>query len=147
MLAWKKRAEETCGLGGCVSYARRHGKGRRVGVGFDTYISRFALFSSSFFFASTSPAIWFFFLELGISACAVEGWRGALSHTVGHRVGLQSFSTKVHKFPLNIPIIFLVTANLRVLFCTPIFAEVLVIPSLCAGSETLEFLVEIQSNC
>lgn len=62
MLAWKKRAEETCGLGG-VSWGSKLLAGRSaLALVSEAYISRFALFSSSFFFASSSPAIWFFLL-------------------------------------------------------------------------------------
>lgn len=60
----------------------------------ETYISRFALFSSSFFLASVSPAIWFFFLQCGVSVSVTaeeeEGWRSAVSHTVLHRAGLAA---------------------------------------------------------
>lgn len=51
------------GAGWGVSWREDGGAGRcALAVLSGAYISRFALFSSSFFFASSSPAIWFFLL-------------------------------------------------------------------------------------
>lgn len=64
--------------------------------GVSGYISRLAWFCCSFFLASISPAIWFFFLHVSISIVEGEGWWGALSHTVWHRVGLDVVSWRSH---------------------------------------------------
>ena len=111
------------GAGWGVSWREDGGAGRcALAIVSGAYISRFALFSSSFFFASSSPAIWFFLLEQ-CQYCCREWYWGTWSHTVVHLVGLGTLAGAHPEHMLTIPTILLVCANLRVFFWTPIVAE------------------------
>jgi hypothetical protein len=63
-------------------------KNKTAGGWVGTYISLFAWPSASFFLASISPAIWFFFLHRYISVGVNVGWWRVSAHTVWHRVAL-----------------------------------------------------------